>query len=92
MPVFGVNTINPEPIADNLKLKVKDLIDFNVNFKNKFSQGSYNAKIAVADSSGAIVLDELTVDKIFISNQTKNNFSVFQSEYKISISKERDDK
>ena len=84
MPAFGVNTSEPEKLV-GLSLKPKQKARFSIKLPNKFSEGSYSAKVAVADSSGVIVFDELTIDNAFKSDETKNNFSIFQSEYSINL-------
>jgi ABC-2 type transport system ATP-binding protein len=84
MPAFGVNTCEPERLKDTV-LRPNQKTKFSISLPNKFSEGSYNAKVAAADSSGVIVFDELTINDLFRSDATENNFSIFQSDYLINL-------
>ncbi|HMS32096.1 MAG TPA: ABC transporter ATP-binding protein [Candidatus Saccharibacteria bacterium] len=85
VPVFGVNTLLPVNYSKKIYMEKDQEVTININLKNKFSGGFYFAKVAVVDSSGVIQYDEKIKNGLFVSDNTENNFSIFQSEYNISL-------
>lgn len=86
-PVFAVNSAQPEKLLKDTVFDKNDLAKLRVVVNNQFTNGSYLITPAVADENATVIYDKINHVKAFNSKKTLNNFALFQSKYRASVTR-----